>query len=151
MMSGSAVWHEAQIQTARCGYFAWKIERRFSYKRRMNDDIKLNLCVLYDLSASCDLMSDKKFLLYLYIETVYLHYKAHICVLSNVQFIPPWVRHMLGNIQKIQLTLYSLLCITASAEAAPAYTIHNTADMDLKLCPNVNVSKKKTIHKLVNY
>ena len=49
---------------------------------------------------------------------------------------------MLGNIQKIQLTLYSLLCITASAEAAPAYTIHNTADMDLKLCPNVNVSKK---------
>ena len=55
----------------------------------MNDDIKFNLCVLYDLSASCDLMSDKKFLLYLYIETVYLHYKACICVLSNVQFIPP--------------------------------------------------------------
>ena len=55
----------------------------------MNDDIKLNLCVLYDLSASCDLKSDKKFLLYLYIETVYLHYKARICVLSNVQFIPP--------------------------------------------------------------
>ena len=55
----------------------------------MNDDIKLNLSVLYDLSASCDLKSDKKFLLYLYIETGYLHYMARICVLSNVQFIPP--------------------------------------------------------------